>query len=549
MKHFLDPEEVLLDASNLPSFDKQQFEGQIERPIGKKSFHWLGLILFLALLVFFGRALQLQLISGRAFAERSANNILRQTPIFAERGIISDRFGKELAWNDEGRRYLEEPGFAHVLGYISRPTGIEVRDQNFHPDELIGREGAEKIYNDQLRGRVGLKIEEVDVAGQNHSDYLLESPAPGEDLILSIDARLQAALYRAIAGLVEEGRFAAGAGVVMDVTTGEILALTSIPEYDSNVLAGGVETEKINALLGDEGHPFLNRAVAGLYTPGSIVKPIIAAAALNEKVITPEKQIFSSGQLIVSNPFFPDQPSVFKDWKAHGWVDLRRALAVSSNVYFYAVGGGIPGQRGLGIERIARYADLFGLGRKTGSVFIGEEAGTVPTPEWKRKNFAGADWLLGDTYHTVIGQYGFQVTPLQIVRAAAAIGNGGRLVTPTVLARGADETPTWETIPDVEPEVWTMVREGMRLSVTDGIASGLNLPNVAVAAKTGTAELGAIRELVNAWVTGFFPYDHPRYAFAVVMERGKRDNTIGAIFVMRQVFDWLSQNAPEYFKS
>lgn len=549
MKRFLDPEEVLLDASNLPSFNKQQFEGQIERPIGRRAFSWFTAGLLLIGLIFFGRTIQLQVVRGEELSARGANNTLRRQFIFADRGLITDRFGVELAWNDHGRRYLAEPGFAHLVGYISKPNETEVEEQAFHPQELIGRDGAEKIFNSLLRGTPGVKIEEVDVSGRSHSDYLLEPPLTGENLTLSVDARLQSAFYRAIDGLLSEGKFVAGAGVMMDVSTGEILALVNNPEYDQNVLVAGEEREKINKFLTDERYPFLNRAVAGLYAPGSIIKPIMATAALTEKIISPDKQILSTGQISIPNPYFPDKPTVFKDWKAHGWVDLRHAIAVSSDVYFYAIGGGYGDQKGLGIANIERYAHLFGLGQKTGSQFAVEAAGVVPTPEWKRQNFDGAEWLLGNTYHTVIGQYGFQVTPLQIARAIAAVANGGYLVTPVLTAIEPGASPNWQLIPGLDNNHLQIVREGMRLAVREGTAVGLNMTDLAVAAKTGTAELGANKQFVNSWVAGFFPYDNPRYAFTVVMEKGSHSNLIGATYVMRQVFDWMRANAPEYFRN
>ncbi|MBI2099946.1 MAG: hypothetical protein HYT48_01235 [Candidatus Vogelbacteria bacterium] len=544
----LDPEEIFLDSSNLPRFDVNQFEGRIEQPIKKSAFYILGGAAFLAALVFIGRLAELQIIRGTALAARSASNILRQIPIFAERGIITDRNAVELAWNDQkGRVYIDKPGFGHLLGYISYPNEKELAGEKFYPEELVGRDGVEKLFNDRLQGESGIKIEEHNAKGEIESDHVLKPPLPGHDLVLAIDGRVQEPLNRAINELVAEGRFVAGAGVIMDVHTGELVALSSVPEYDPNVLARGDDVAKINSYLTDSRQLFLNRAVAGVYTPGSIVKPIMALAALSEGIINPEKKILSTGALVLPNPFFPDQPTVFKDWKAHGWVDLRQALAASSNVYFYTVGGGFGDQAGLGIANIAKYAEKFGLGRPTGIEFSNEESGLVPTPAWKAKTFDGEAWRLGDTYHTAIGQYGFQVTAVQMARAVAALATGGKLVRPTVLAKKDVEPVAAEMIEGIKPEHFQIVREGMRLSVTNGIAAGLNAPYVEVAAKTGTAELGLTREEVNSWVTGFFPYQAPQYAFAVVLERAKRNNQVGAIFAMRQALDVIHQTAPEYF--
>jgi cell division protein FtsI/penicillin-binding protein 2 len=171
----------------------------------------------------------------------------------------------------------------------------------------------------------------------------------------------------------------------------------------------------------------------------------------------------------------------------------------------------------------------------------------ISTPEWKEKHFAGEPWRVGDTYHTVIGQYGVQVTPLQILRGIVAIANGGRLISPTVL-KSPDGLAANGTVLSIDPEHLRVVREGMSLSAREGTAKGLNTPAVEIAAKTGTAELGETRERVNSWVTGFYPYQNPHYAFVVVMEKGSRHNTIGATFVMRQMIDWMQINAPEYLK-
>ena len=547
----IDPDEILLDARNLPAFDTQQFEGRLEKPIGKSAFYGLGVIGALLLLVFWGKVFQLQVLNGQALFERSRDNTLRQIPIFAERGLILDRRGVELAWNEPAsaaaaggpaRAYYNAPGFGHLLGYISYPTTAELAAHNYVAEELVGRAGVEKAFNQELQGESGIKVEEVDVAGRLTSNYLLQTPRSGSNLTLTVDAELAAAMAAAIKELLTEERFTAGAGVILDVQTGELLVLTSLPEVDGNVLARREDQAAIKNYLADRRQPFLNRATDGLYTPGSIVKPVMAVAALNEKIITPEKQILSTGQISVPNPFDPEQPSIFKDWKAHGWVDLRRALAVSSNVYFYTIGGGFEEQRGLGIELIDRYAKLFGFGAPTGLGVFSEASGLVPTPEWKKATFAGEGWRLGDTYHTVIGQYGWQVTPLQMARAIGAIATGGRLVTPTVLARQRLDI---QQITGIKSENYQIVREGMRLAATDGTTDLLNLPNLALGIKTGTAELGANKEFVNSWVVGFFPYEKPRYAFAVVMEKGARENPLGASLVVRRTLDWLVANRPE----
>ncbi len=546
-KHYrsLDPDEVFLDSRNLPSFDNQQFEGRIEQPISKSVLVVVSLLIATILLILFGQVVNLQAFQGDNFRLRSESNTLRHTPLFPERGVIYDRNGEELAWNNPDRHYASSTGLAHVLGYISYPNEEELSTGDYFPTEYLGRAGVERSFNDLLRGQVGVQIEEVDVRGELTSDYLLATPEDGKDLTLSIDRSVQSQLYKLIKQTAEERGFTGGAGVIINAQTGELLALTSYPEYDSNFISGGAEPETLQRYFNDQRKPFLDRALVGLYTPGSIVKPIMALGALTEKIITPEKEIVSTGALKLPNPFVPGEFSVFKDWKAHGATDMRRAIAVSSDVYFYQIGGGFEDQPGLGIDRIDKYAQLFGLGSATGLEVLKEESGNIPTREWKAATFPDdPTWRIGNTYHTVIGQYGFQVTPIQMARAVAGIATG-KLLTPQILASSTPKVAV-DITKTISPQDFKVVREGMRLSVIEGTAAALSIPAVAVAGKTGTAELGTTKKEVNSWVVGYFPYEAPRYAFAVVMEKGSSLNLIGSSSVMRQLLDWLTIYAPEY---
>ncbi|MFH1170579.1 MAG: penicillin-binding transpeptidase domain-containing protein [Candidatus Vogelbacteria bacterium] len=541
----IDPDEIFLDSRNLPLFNTQQLEGQLEKPITKQNLYFLAGVFLLGLIIFLGKIYQLQISQGEAFAERSEQNTLRHTPIFPQRGVIYDRYGVELAWNNPKERvYREEAGISHVVGYLGYSSELNASSSNYNPRELIGRDGVERMWNETLRGQTGVRIEEINVRNEIQSEYLLQLPRAGENLMLSIDVKLQEKLYDAVKTLAQERGFSGGAGVLLDIKTGELLSLVSYPEYDQKNVA---------QFLTDPNKPFLNRAVAGLYAPGSIIKPIIAIGALTEKIIDPATKILSTGVLTLPNPFLPDQPSLFRDWKAHGLVNLRQALAVSSDVYFYEIGGGFENQPGLGIAKIDKYARLFGLGETTGINWPSEEVGNIPTPEWKKANFPKDQiWRIGNTYHTAIGQYGFQVTPLQMARVAGAIATGGALVAPTILV--ASTTPIQQPARDISPvissETFQIVREGMRLAVTEGTAQALNVSSVAIAAKTGTAELGATKDFVNSWAIGFFPYETPRYAFAVIMERGRVGaiSGVGGASVMREFIDWLTINAPEYLR-
>ncbi len=547
----IDPDEIFLDSQNLPEFNRHQFEGRLERPISRKVIVSVLGTFGLILVAILWQSFSLQVRNGDTYAKKSTQNRLHQTLIFGSRGVFYDRNKTYLAWNvidkDEPsfakRKYLDKPGISSLLGYLKYPS--KDRAGFYYKVDFEAQDGLEKYYNEYVAPQHGLKIVETNVHGAVQSESLLKPPKDGASVTLTIDARLQEELYQAIDGLAKEKGFQGGAAVVMDVETGELLSMVSFPEYDSQTLTDGQDTSAIKKVLTDSHKPFLNRVVNGLYTPGSVVKPFVALAALEEGIITPEKEIVSTGSISIPNPFDPTKPTVFKDWKAHGAVDMRRALAVSSDVYFYEVGGGFENQKGLGIANIEKYMRIFGFGAPPPGDFSGQ-AGSIPSPEWKRQNFNGEAWNIGNTYHTAIGQYGFQVTPLQMVRATAALANGGKLLEPRIIHE-EETTPNYTVVP-IKTSSFEVVRGGMLDAVRSGIAGAILLPGVSVAAKTGTAELGTQKKLVNSWIMGFFPYEHPQYAFAIVMEKGPRDNIVGAAYVARQFFEWLTINAPEYLQ-
>ena len=554
----LSPDEIFVDASNLPSHNEQQFDGRIEKAISRRTFFGLTIFCIITAMVFGGRIFYLQVVNGSSYAKRSQDNSLNFTPIFAERGNIYDRTGQELAWtgrasstanNSTGRIYLDEEGIGHLLGYVSFPNAKEMATGKYDTKEYLGRDGAEKINNEKLLGERGVQIVEVNARGERFSDHIVQKPVPGQELNLSIDHRVQTKFYQLIKQLAADRGFAGGGGAIMDVQTGEILALVSYPDYNPNIIATGKDAKTIGQYFSDKQKIMLNRVVGGLYAPGSIFKPFVALGALTEKTVNPLKTFVSTGQISITNPYDKTQKTVFKDWKAIGVVDMRRAIAMSSDVYFYIIGGGFGGQKGLGIENIEKYAKLFGLAQKTGIDLPGEEEGAIPSPAWKAENFKKDPvWRLGDTYHTSIGQYGVMVTPIQMLRAYSAIANGGKLLKPTVLAIKPEQTVVQATLP-ISSTNFQIIHDGMRGVVLEGTGQALNVPYVKVAGKTGTAELGVTKEKVNSWAAGFWPYDSPRYAFIVVMERGSRSNLVGGVFVIRQLLDWMNIYTPEYLKA
>ena len=551
---FVEPDEIFLDSKNIQNFDRQQFEGRIEKPISKKTVLFLGFLFFIIVSIFGARLVYLQIDKGSVYLTRSQNNVLAKTIIFSDRGIIYDRNKVPLAWNNKTneqnpvptRDYLS-PGFSHLLGYVSYPT--EDKSGNFWQGDFIGKDGLEKQYNDELTGTNGSKIIETDALGKVYSENVVDAPKQGTDITTTIDSRIQSELFTLIQNMSQNRTFTGGAGVIMDVTNGELITSTSFPEYDSQILSYGKDSATIDAYLTDPRKVFLDRDTSGLYTPGSIVKPFFALAALNENIIDPNTKILSTGSISIPNPYFPDQKTVFKDWKVNGWVNMMQAIAVSCDVYFYEIGGGYQNQKGLGIANLEKYAELFGFGEKTGVDLPGENEGIIPSPAWKAANFKNdPTWRIGDTYHTAIGQYGFQVTPMEMVRAVGAIANEGTLETPHFIL-GDTTLANQVTNLNLNKSYFDIVQEGMRDAVTTGgTATSLNVPYVEVAAKTGTAQIGISKDKVNSWVIGFFPYDHPKYAFAVMMEAGPSTNEVGASAVMRQLLDWMSINTPEYFK-
>lgn len=544
--HYIDPDEIFLDSRNLPSFNTQQFEGRIESPISKRAVYLIALFFLVIGLIFTYRVGVIQVVRGGEFAKRSDDNKLNHTPVFPDRGIVYDRKGVELVWNDGGRKYIDKPGFGHLLGFVGYPTEAQIKEFKYDPKQPVGRDGVEESFNDDLSGEPGLRIEEVNAKGQVESDHVLKEAVPGKSINLSIDARLQEGMYKSIKDLAIQQNFKGGAGVIMDLKTGEVLALTSYPEYDPNVIVSGKDRATIRAYGTDPDNPFLNRAISGRYTPGSTVKPILAMGALSEKTIDPNKFFFTNGKLTLPNPYDPEHPSIFPDNADHGSVDMRKGIAVSSNVYFYILGGGFRDQKGLGIYNIEKYMRLFGLGEKTGINLGGEVDGIIPNPEWKAKTFNGEQWRIGDTYHTSIGQYGVQVTLLQVLRAFAALATDGDIIVPTVLKQEANYTVKPARQLNLNPKDFQVVHEGMRMTVINGTALILNTPEIKLAVKSGSAEIDAGKRYVNSWLSGYWPYDNPRYAFSIVMEQGPRNVTSGAGRVMRNFVDYIKIYAPEY---
>ncbi len=547
------PDEIFIDNANISNLDQQQFEGVIEQRIPKRALTIIFIFIALVFAIFTYKLFQLQIIQGNHYARISESNRLNKNPIFAERGIIYDINGVELAWNTEeleqeylSRAYITDDGYGHLLGYVNYPQ----RDDNgyYWRTDVEGQDGLEKKYNNYLKGINGAYLFEVNALGDILSEQPISEPQDGQNLITTIDSRLQSAVYRGIEKQARDASFQGGAAAFIDIQTGAIATLTSYPEYDPYTLAEGSDVVAIQKFFNDSSKPFLNRAVSGLYSPGSTIKPFIALAALNENLIDTNTIIYSVGRIEIANRFNPSNSSVFRDWRpeGHGPTDVYHAIADSVNTFFYAISGGYGNQEGLGINKMEEYLDTFGIAKITGIDFSTEQNGVIPTPEWKEKTFADGTWRLGDTYNTSIGQFGFQVGVLQMARSIAALANMGTLhepylITPTGLSKKVNANVTTEN--------YQIIHEAMRQTVTEGTARLINIPELAFAAKSGTAQVGIDNEYKHSWVVGFYPASKPQYAFALVMERAPNteSNTGSATRALKTALDELRTDHPDFF--
>ena len=455
--------------------------------------------------------------------------------------------------NNPVREYREGENFSHLIGYTGkiRSEELESQPQFYSLTDYVGRDGLENSYEEVLRKNPGKMRIERDALGNVISKEIIQLPESGKSLVLWLDSDLQ----KKIREVLEKQRQAFGArgaaAVALDPKTGGVLALVSLPDFDNNLFQKGADPEKLQELLEDpfKLRPLFNRAISGRgYLVGSTIKPLIASAALEEKIISPEKFIYARGFIEVPDQYHPEKVYIYRDWKVHGWTDLRKAIAQSVNVYFYTIGGGYGEQEGLGPTRIKSYLELFGWGEKTGIDLPNEGLGLVPSPEWKKAYFEKKEdqiWYDGNTYYLSIGQEYVLATPLQLSVSIAAIANGGKLFQPRVVKSIVD---TEEIEPKIIRENFIdsknlqVVREGMRQTVTQGTAAGyLNLLEVSSAAKTGSAQTGKFdkygNELLHNWVTVFAPYEDPEIVLTIMLE-DVPGVMAAALPVAKEILEW-----------
>jgi penicillin-binding protein 2 len=432
------------------------------------------------------------------------------------------------------REYLqpaEARSLSHVLGYEGRITEQDLTDpafKDYAPADLSGKTGLEKQYEKVLRGQVGRRRVEVDALGRQKSVIAEEKGDAGKNLVLSIDLDLQKTAEKALNDEMRATGKKRGSVIVTNPNTGEVLALVSEPSFDDNLFSRGISQADYSRLNDDPDHPLFPRAIAASLPSGSVFKPIMAAAAIDEHIVSTDTAFLSTGGLHLGQAFFPD-------WKAggHGLTNLAKAIAESVNTYFYIIGGGWQGQAGLGVKRITEYARKFGLGAPTGIDLPGEGAGFLPSEEWKLR-VKGERWYLGDTYHLAIGQGDLLVTPLQINVMTMAVANGGTLMKPHLVnavtatdGTRSDMAPVVVARQIVSPAAISAVQAGMRQTVTAGSARSLQSLPVHASAKTGTAQWNSIKPN-HAWFTSYAPSEKPEIVVTVMIEEGVEGSSTAA---------------------
>jgi penicillin-binding protein 2 len=476
-----------------------------------------------------------------------AQNIAKDAAL-AIMGRSSDFAGFSVQ-NNPIRDYKDPLMFTHLVGYTGKITTDELKEnqgKNYLLNDNIGKTGLEVTYENYLRGTPGQKPSEIDARGQFVKN-LPDIPAvPGDNVKLNIDYDLQKVLYDSLTGVMAKINKTRAAAVATNPKTGQVLAFISLPGFDSNMFARGISGNEYSALLNDPNNPLLNRVVGGTYPPGSTVKPMLAQAALEEGVVKPDTKILDDGVVrIGSYSFYGYERSGL------GIMDVYSAIAKSSDIYFYTVGGGNPKTdiQGLGPEKIAEWYKKFHLGAPLGIDIPNEKAGLVPDPEWKER-VIGEKWYLGNTYNESIGQGDLLVTPLQVNSWTATIANGGKIMRPYILDQVIDQDG--KVVHQEEPQILSenifdqedlkVVQDGMRQTVTDGSGRSLNTLPISVAGKSGTAQIISKNlSFTHAWFTSYAPAEDPQIALTVLIEEGGEGSSF-AVPVTKDVYKWWAEN-------
>ncbi len=463
-------------------------------------------------------------------------------PVRLSRGLTLDEVSRLEEWRldlpgvtidvESQRAYPSTHFAAHLLGYVREVGEADVAAGRYRRGELVGQSGLERLYDQYLRGRDGAEQTEVDAYGRPIRVLHRQEPLPGGHVYTTIDRRIQQAAEQALGPR-------SGAVVVLDPRNGDVLAFVSNPAFPVERFSGPIDRETWLGLLQDPARPLLNRAVQGEYAPGSLFKIVVAAAALQSQAITPfdrlpcPKEWWFGGR-------------AYHNWEDHdrGALTLFDAIKHSCNTFFYQLGLKV------GPERIARMAEEFGLGQPTGTGLVGERNGLVPSPAWKKRVLRDK-WHAGDTVSLAIGQGLITVTPLQVARMMTAVANAGVLWKPRLVSRieAPDRSPVAaerervERRVELSPVVFEFLREALWAVVNDGTGKGAQVPGVAIAGKTGTAQTHEFksdsdrkrRDQDNAWFAAFAPVENPSVVVVVFAERAGLGGQVAAP-IAREIF-------------
>ncbi|MCX8030743.1 MAG: penicillin-binding protein 2 [Thermodesulfovibrionales bacterium] len=465
---------------------------------------------------------------------------LKQGLSFVEIARIESRisdFPGVFIDTDVSREYLYGKLAAHVIGYLGKINPLQLRDPDLRqmpPDAFTGQWGVERIFDRELRGVAGERIIEVDALGRELKKLQEISAIMGKDIKLSIDINVQKAAEEAFADK-------RGSLVALKPTTGEILAMVSLPSFDPNVFSKGIDMSQWVKIMEDKRKPMLNRAIQSQYPPGSIFKIVTAVAALEEGIIDPNSKINCSGGLNYGK-------WTFGCWKkgGHGSVDMHKAIVESCDVYFYELG------KRLGIDKIHHYSKLFGLGTETGIDMtpLKEKKGLIPNAEWKKEKIK-LPWYLGDTFISSIGQGFISVTPIQAAVLVATFANGGYLYKPTFMIGGYEPVGRidlkTQTIEIVKNALYGVVNE------PNGTAQSSKSTIVKIAGKTGTAQVVGKGKKVSgeqyidhAWFVAYAPLENPEIAISVLVEHGGGGGAVAAPIAKKTIEAYfISKNSKE----
>lgn len=581
-----------------PAFsDHIKTEKIFKRRFGEKTsrlrtYPLLILLFLLGGLLFFKLA-DLQLLQGKYYRLLSDSNRIRTRIIHAPRGIITDRNGVPLVYNAPGFRKVEngktiqlteeealpllakndqsltidslrmypyKEAEAHIVGYLGQITPKQLKEPEFSSyqvNDLVGESGIEQEYEHELRGTDGQELIEVDALNNPVRILGKTDPIPGQDVQLTIDIKLQQAVYTAMK-TVQKG------AAIVSTPNGQILAMVSKPSFDPNLFTQnkGYHTASDSAyqnlsqvLLDGQNQPLLNRAISGLYPPGSTFKLIVSAAGLEDKVIDTKFSIIDTGILKLGQFSFANWYYTDYGKTEQGPINVVRAIARSNDIFFYKIA------QMIGVNRISQMAEKFGLGHLLGIDLAGEETGTVPTTDWKKKT-TGEDWYVGDTYHYGIGQGYLLTTPLQVNMWTGVFANNGQLYKPHLLSI---KKPIVENSHLISSETLQTIKQGMvEACSTGGVAYPLfnfgipkdkltdksliqqlptsasasamastkqNMQPIQVACKTGTAEHGDATTKPHAWLTAFAPSDKPQVVVTVLSESSGEGSTVAGPIV------------------